>query len=197
MNTYLATKVSNSPHKYRTRGAVKAVSCSLINLKPPETFARPYLSNKIAKTDSESDWQEVNYKKKSVKSATKVSKPSTTPVNQQSIVNTSITSPRIDAGPCSSAPIHWFSRYRSIAVLLDPKAAGPMLWDIVDRAKQAVNPLTHLIQALRHLDQPIFGFAKTSDSGHYKQTDPYGFSGYLALSYQESQKQSIIQPALI
>ena len=145
MNTHLATKVSNSPHKYRTRGAVKAVSCSLINLKPPETIARPDLSNKIAKTDSESDWQEVtnlisNYKKKSVKSATKASKPSTTPVKQQSIVNTSITSPRIDAGPRSSGPIHGFSRDRSIAVLLDPKAAGLMLWDIVDRAKQAVNP---------------------------------------------------------
>ena len=99
MNTYLATKVSNSFHKYRTRGAVKATSCSLINLKPPETFARPESSNKLAKTDSESDWQEVNYKKKSVKSATKATKPSTMPVKKQSIVNTSITSPPIDAGP--------------------------------------------------------------------------------------------------
>ena len=148
MNTHLAYKVSNSPHKYRTRGAVKAISCSLINLKPPETFACPDLSNKIAKTDTELDWQEVNYKKKSVKSATNASKPSTTPVKEQSIVNTSITSPRIDAGPCSSAPIHGFSRDRSIAVILDPKAAGPMLCDIVDRAKQAVDPLTHLIQAV-------------------------------------------------
>ena len=74
MNTYLDTKVSNSSHKYCTRGA-KAISCSLINLKPPEIFARPELSNISAKTDSESDWQEVNYKKKSVKSATKASKP--------------------------------------------------------------------------------------------------------------------------
>ena len=31
--------------------------------KPPETFVRHELSNKLAKTDSESDWQEVNYKK--------------------------------------------------------------------------------------------------------------------------------------
>ena len=63
MNTHLATKVSNSPLKYRTRGAVKAISCSLISLKPPETLARSELSNKVAKTDSESDWQQVNYKK--------------------------------------------------------------------------------------------------------------------------------------
>ena len=62
------------------------------------------------------------------------------------------------------------TRDRSIAVLLDPKVAGPMLWDIVDEAKQAVDPLAHLIQALSHLEKPIFGFAMTSDSGHYKQT---------------------------
>ena len=60
-------KVSNSPHKYRTRGAVKAISCSLISSKIPETLARPKLSNKQAKPDSETDWQEVNYKKKSIK----------------------------------------------------------------------------------------------------------------------------------
>ena len=93
-----------------------------------------------------------------------------------------------------------------------------MLLDIVDKAKQAVDPLTHLIQALRHLDQPIFGFAKTSDSGLYKQTDPYGFCGYLrpqaqaAMSrlmrtasmdiklsnnYRESQNHYIVLPALI
>ena len=42
-----------------------------------------------------------------------------------------------------------------------------MLWDIVDGAKQAVDPLTHLIQALNHLDKPIFGFAKTSDTSRY------------------------------
>ena len=71
MNTHLATKVSNSSLKCRTRGAVKPISCSLISLKPPETLARSELSKKLAKTDSESDWQQVSYKKKSVKSATK------------------------------------------------------------------------------------------------------------------------------
>ena len=197
MNTHLATKVSNSPLKYRTRGAVKAFSCSLISLKPPETLARCELSNKLSKTDSESDWQQVNYKKKSIKSATKASKPSTTPVKEQSIVNTSITSPRIDAGPRSSAPIHGFSRDRSIAVLLDPKLAGPILWDIVDKAKQAVNPLIELIQALSHLDKPIFGFAKTSDSGHYKQTDTYGFCGYLAFEQLSRKSKTVYNPTCL
>ena len=106
-------------------------------------------------------------------------------------------SPPIDAGPRSSAPIHGFSRDRSIAVLLDPKVAGPMLWDLVDKTKQGVNPLTELIQALSHLDKPIFGFAKTSGSGHYQQIDPYGFCGYVAFEpLSRKSKQYIIQPAL-
>ena len=127
MNTHLATKVSNSPLKYRTRGAVKGISCSLINLKPPETLPRAKSSNKLAKIDSESDWQEVNYKKKSVKSATKASRTSTTPGKEQPTVNTSSISDHIDSGPRSSAPIRGFSMDQSIAVTLDPKAAGPTL----------------------------------------------------------------------
>ena len=96
MNTHLATKVSNSPLKYRTRGAVKAISCSLINSKPPETLARAKSSNKLAKQDSETDWQEINYKKKSVKSATKASKTSTTHGKEQQTVNTSSILDHID-----------------------------------------------------------------------------------------------------
>ena len=73
-----------------------------------------------------------------------------------------------------------------------------MLWDIVDEAKQAVDPPAHLIQALNHLDKPFFGFAKTSDSGHYKQTDPYGFCGYLSFEQlSRKSKKYIIQHALI
>ena len=105
--------------------------------------------------------------------------------------------PPVDAGPRSSAPIHGFSRDGSIAVLLDPKVAGPTLWDIVDKAKQAVDPLTHLIQALRHLDQPIFGFAKASDSGHYKQTDPYGFCGYLAFEQLSRKSETVYHPTCL
>ena len=191
MNTHLATKVSNSPLKYYTRGAVKAISCSLINLKPPETLACAKLSNKLAKTDSELDWQEVNYKKKSVKSATKASKTSTTPGKEQPTVNTLSILDHIDSGPRSSAKIRGFSMDRSIAVTLDPKATGPTLWDIVDKAKQAVNPLTELIQALSHLDQPIFGFAKTSDTIFFSQTHGYGFCGYLACE-QLSRKTSTL-----
>ena len=197
MNTHLATKVSNSQLKYRTRGAVKGISCSLINLKPPKTLARAKSSNKLAKSDSESDWQEVNYKKKSAKSATKALKTLTMLGKEQSIVNTSSIPDHIDSGPRSSAPIHGFSRDRSIAVILDPKAAGSMLWDIVEKAKQAVDPPAELMETLRHFNQPSFDFAKTSDTSRFSQTHGYGFCGYLALEQLSRHQCYIILPALI
>ena len=121
----------------------------------------------------------------------------TKPVKHQPKIGASSASPPIDAGPRSSASIHGYSRDRSIAVLLDPKVAGPMLWDLVDKTKQGVNPLTELIQALSHLDQPIFGFAKTSGSGHYQQIDPYGFCGYVAFEQLSRKSKTVYHPTCL
>ena len=81
---------------------------------------------------------------------------------------------------------------RSIAVTLYPKAAGPTLWDIVDRAKQAIDPLAELMETLRHFNRPSFDFAKTSDTSRFSQTHAYGFCGYLALE-QLSRKTSTLR----
>ena len=197
MNTHLATKVSSSSLKYRTRGAVKAISCSLINSKPPETLARAKLSNKLAKQGSETDWQKINYKKKSVKSATKALKTSTTHGKEKPTVNTSSILDHIDSGPRSSAPICGFSMDQSIAVTLDPKAAGPTLWDIVDKAKQAVDPLAEIMGTLRPFNRPSFEFAKPSDTSRFSQTHGYGFCGYLALEQLSRKTSTLYHPTCL